>query len=352
MSIIDNLSRKKIADMRRSMFSPYNFKGSTTYAKLPTVGNNVNDTYYCTDKNCKYTWNGSGWYQSGLNESEYEAQILKLQNTMQSNYEALEKADEENYNALLEEIEKNKNTNTGGSGATAEQIEQITKNAADIDDLSDDVLSLNAEVKSATLTCNPDNGYIVGEYGVYFNHVTRAIVSEADLIGAKVTILKTVDETNVEETIVLDPSNIVNENGVIYVGTGFTTELPNMLLYVVSEDLTELGDGVFEKGVWFANSDEYSANGEVYFVKNLSYGANLKKQVEQNAADIKELKENGSILTEEEIEAFKKSINNKVNLPLDDEGNANVGEAGQFAISDGNGGITWQSLAIAEEGAY
>ena len=51
--------------------SPYNFKGSTTFASLPISGNKVNDTYYCTDLKCKYTWNGTGWYQSSLNESEY-----------------------------------------------------------------------------------------------------------------------------------------------------------------------------------------------------------------------------------------------------------------------------------------
>lgn len=52
--------------------SPYNFKGSTTFDSIPRTGNKVNDTYYCTDKKCKYTWNGYGWYQSSLNEGDYE----------------------------------------------------------------------------------------------------------------------------------------------------------------------------------------------------------------------------------------------------------------------------------------
>lgn len=58
--------------------SPYNFKGNTTYAALPTSSNKVNDTYYCTDKKCKYSWNGSGWYQSSLNESEYTDELNVL----------------------------------------------------------------------------------------------------------------------------------------------------------------------------------------------------------------------------------------------------------------------------------
>lgn len=51
--------------------TPFNFKGSTTYASLPSSGNTVNDTYYCTDRKCRYTWNGSAWKQSSLNEGDY-----------------------------------------------------------------------------------------------------------------------------------------------------------------------------------------------------------------------------------------------------------------------------------------
>ena len=53
---------------KTSVSTPYNFKGSTTYDALPTSNNKVNDTYYCTDVKCKYTWNGSGWFQSSLSE--------------------------------------------------------------------------------------------------------------------------------------------------------------------------------------------------------------------------------------------------------------------------------------------
>ena len=43
-------------------------------------GNAVNDTYYCTDMKCKYTWDGTAWYQSSLNESEYQEELTQLAN--------------------------------------------------------------------------------------------------------------------------------------------------------------------------------------------------------------------------------------------------------------------------------
>ena len=56
---------------KTAISTPYTFKGTTTFSALPTSDNEINDTYFCTDKNCKYTWNGSGWYQSSLIETQY-----------------------------------------------------------------------------------------------------------------------------------------------------------------------------------------------------------------------------------------------------------------------------------------
>lgn len=58
--------------------APFNFKGTTTYAKLPTSGNTINDTYYCEDKLCRYTWNGEGWYQSSMNEVDYTDELAQM----------------------------------------------------------------------------------------------------------------------------------------------------------------------------------------------------------------------------------------------------------------------------------
>ena len=59
--------------------APFNFKGDTTYASLPTSGNAINDTYYCSDKKCRYTWNGEGWYQSSMNEVDYTDELAKME---------------------------------------------------------------------------------------------------------------------------------------------------------------------------------------------------------------------------------------------------------------------------------
>ena len=58
--------------------APFNFKGDTTYASLPTSGNAINDTYYCSDKKCRYTWNGEGWYQSSMNEVDYTDELAQM----------------------------------------------------------------------------------------------------------------------------------------------------------------------------------------------------------------------------------------------------------------------------------
>lgn len=58
--------------------APFNFKGDTTYASLPTSGNKLNDTYYCSDEKCRYTWNGEGWYQSSMNEVDYTDELAKM----------------------------------------------------------------------------------------------------------------------------------------------------------------------------------------------------------------------------------------------------------------------------------
>lgn len=64
--------------------APFNFKGDTTYASLPTSGNEINDTYYCSDKKCRYTWNGKGWYQSSMNEVDYTDELAKMESDLEA----------------------------------------------------------------------------------------------------------------------------------------------------------------------------------------------------------------------------------------------------------------------------
>ena len=60
------------------MTTPFNFKGSCTYANLPSSSNQQNDTWYVTDKKCRYTWTGSAWKQSSMDEGEYEDELSAL----------------------------------------------------------------------------------------------------------------------------------------------------------------------------------------------------------------------------------------------------------------------------------
>ena len=71
----------KIKKLEHSISSPFNFKGSRNHASLPSSAM-VNDTYYCPDKKCRYTWNGSGWYQSSMNESDYADELIVLSENM------------------------------------------------------------------------------------------------------------------------------------------------------------------------------------------------------------------------------------------------------------------------------
>ncbi len=68
------------------------FKGSSTYAALialPEEDNKVNDTYYVTDsdKMCWYTWNGSAWVQSSMNQAAYAGVIAQLRDTLAKTYD-------------------------------------------------------------------------------------------------------------------------------------------------------------------------------------------------------------------------------------------------------------------------
>jgi lysophospholipase L1-like esterase len=50
-----------------SMGNTKTFKGSCTFAALPTSGMNVDDYWYVTDKTTNYCWNGTSWVDIGNN---------------------------------------------------------------------------------------------------------------------------------------------------------------------------------------------------------------------------------------------------------------------------------------------
>ena len=63
---------KQVSDIQKTVTTPFNFKGDVdSISALPSTGNQVNDTYYVKDVKYRMTWNGTGWFQSSLDETQY-----------------------------------------------------------------------------------------------------------------------------------------------------------------------------------------------------------------------------------------------------------------------------------------
>ena len=76
---LDNISKRIDTKANKTdLTTPFNFKGSSLSTALPSSGNEVNDTYYCTDLQYRMTWNGTEWYQSSLDEAAYEDKLSEL----------------------------------------------------------------------------------------------------------------------------------------------------------------------------------------------------------------------------------------------------------------------------------
>lgn len=74
----------EIETLKTQVASPFNYKGVVAdVASLPATGNTVNDTYYVTAETCLYSWNGSAWSQSSLEESDYLEEITDLKNALE-----------------------------------------------------------------------------------------------------------------------------------------------------------------------------------------------------------------------------------------------------------------------------
>lgn len=76
--------------------------------------------------------------------------------------------------------------------------------------------------------------------------------------------------------------------------------------------------------------------------------------VDDALSDTSENPVQNKVVTEkfnELTQSIETSVNEKLSLPKSNNA-VNYGEAGQFAVSDGNGGITWRTLFEGEEVAY
>lgn len=183
--ILANDNKEKIetinVDLRKKanytdISTPYNFKGSLVYAELPTSGNNINDTYYVTDLRCKYTWNGSAWRQSSLNEGDYEEELAKCINDLS------------NLNNGYTDIFTDENAISGGfynvNGVWTENSNVFSTDLIALPAYGDTIKLLTQSEKLAITFWKKDGSYISGDNAK--NEEMVKIPNDADYIRCAV----------------------------------------------------------------------------------------------------------------------------------------------------------------------
>lgn len=82
----DNLSKRfenvteQLGDVKESLTSPFNFKGTLqTTSQLPSTAL-INDTYYIESEMVRYSYNGQSWFKSSMSETQYLDSLVKLKN--------------------------------------------------------------------------------------------------------------------------------------------------------------------------------------------------------------------------------------------------------------------------------
>lgn len=79
----------RVVNVENQLANQFNFKGSVTaVTDLPATGNTINDTYYVINENCMYTWNGTAWSQSSMDETDYLSMINQLKTTIATAFDA------------------------------------------------------------------------------------------------------------------------------------------------------------------------------------------------------------------------------------------------------------------------
>ena len=82
----DGVLSGRIDNIATQITNPFTFKGTVaTVSNLPSTAQ-LNDTYYVTAENCLYTYNGTTWAQSSMDETAYLQAFATLRNNMAPDY--------------------------------------------------------------------------------------------------------------------------------------------------------------------------------------------------------------------------------------------------------------------------
>lgn len=101
-SLKNKANRKELDELATQIASPFNNKGACLSTALPTTGNELNDTWYCTDLKYRMTWNGTTWFQSSLDETDYENELGSLKEEKVDNLQLYSKEISANSNGYIQ----------------------------------------------------------------------------------------------------------------------------------------------------------------------------------------------------------------------------------------------------------
>lgn len=229
---------------KTAVSSPYNFKGSCLFSELPESGNEVNDTYYVTDFKCKYTWDGEGWYQSSLNETEYQEEL----------------------NALSEEVNEQVSQLSSEIENADKRITNYCKRSYQL--FNKESERLNLYVASDGTVTQQSNSYMM-LIPVASEDYTKRFVIRADNVVKDGTIFRTfyTDNTSIEVGGTVTVSSTVGSDTGFY--GAYTSGVEKHYLGVVvyrSDGNVDIVNDIFDKTVVAQKNNGYDVDYQDYYI--------------------------------------------------------------------------------------
>lgn len=78
--------------IKERLTSPFNFLGDkNTISDLPSSGNAQNDTWYVISEKRRYSWTGSAWEPSSMNESDYADELSEIEASLKEEIDILDR---------------------------------------------------------------------------------------------------------------------------------------------------------------------------------------------------------------------------------------------------------------------